>query len=133
MLRFECIHSVSDQQMQVKAIYFYIVKKQQRYISFDTLFSDCQDGQYISNRQCIPCQGHCKIGAHCNKSTGRCDYGCENHWTGDICNCTCSFFFSLTTSMGLLDFAIVIQCFRSEKKCKIQISMTFDEEIKDIV
>nr|XP_022306150.1 multiple epidermal growth factor-like domains protein 10 [Crassostrea virginica] len=47
---------------------------------------DCQDGQYISNRQCIPCQGHCKIGAHCNKSTGLCDYGCENHWTGDFCN-----------------------------------------------
>nr|XP_022306522.1 usherin-like isoform X2 [Crassostrea virginica] len=48
----------------------------------------CQDGLYISNKVCKPCQGHCKDGAPCNKSTGRCDNGCSNHWTGTFCE-TC--------------------------------------------
>nr|XP_022306516.1 receptor-type tyrosine-protein phosphatase alpha-like isoform X4 [Crassostrea virginica] len=49
----------------------------------------CQDGQYISNKQCKPCQGHCKDGTPCNKLTGKCDNGCNNHWTGSFCE-TCS-------------------------------------------
>nr|XP_022304836.1 laminin subunit alpha-1-like [Crassostrea virginica] len=48
----------------------------------------CQDGQYLSNKVCRPCPGHCKDGAPCNKSTGRCDNGCSNYWTGIFCE-TC--------------------------------------------
>nr|XP_022304830.1 receptor-type tyrosine-protein phosphatase alpha-like isoform X2 [Crassostrea virginica] len=46
----------------------------------------CQNGQYISNRQCTLCKGHCKDRAPCNKLTGRCDNGCSNYWTGDYCD-----------------------------------------------
>ncbi|XP_078327493.1 uncharacterized protein LOC111112924 [Crassostrea virginica] len=45
----------------------------------------CQDGQYISNKLCKSCQGHCKDGAPCSKLTGRCDDGCSNYWTGTFC------------------------------------------------
>ena len=45
----------------------------------------CQDGQYISNKLCKSCQGHCKDGAPCNMLTGRCDDGCSNNWTGAFC------------------------------------------------
>ncbi|XP_078327496.1 uncharacterized protein LOC111115605 [Crassostrea virginica] len=48
----------------------------------------CPDRHFISNRKCVPCQGHCKGGAPCNKLTGRCDNGCQNYWTGDLCQ-TC--------------------------------------------
>ena len=47
--------------------------------------SVCNDMQYVSNRQCVPCKGHCKDGSPCNKLTGRCDNGCSNHWTGEYC------------------------------------------------
>lgn len=47
--------------------------------------SVCEDMEYISNRTCVSCQGHCKDGSPCNKSTGRCDNGCENHWIGEFC------------------------------------------------
>ena len=50
-----------------------------------TFFSVCPDRHFISNRKCVPCQGHCKGGAPCNKLTGRCDNGCQNYWTGDLC------------------------------------------------
>lgn len=45
----------------------------------------CEDGQYISNRQCMGCRGHFKDGASCNKLTGRCDVGCDTQWTGLFC------------------------------------------------
>lgn len=48
--------------------------------------SECDDGEYIKNKICVLCQGHCRGGAHCNKLTGRCDQGCENQWTGDFCH-----------------------------------------------
>ncbi|XP_078327334.1 uncharacterized protein LOC111111930 isoform X4 [Crassostrea virginica] len=48
----------------------------------------CPDGQYISTRQCVPCQGHCVDGAPCDKLTGRCINGCSNYWTGEYCE-TC--------------------------------------------
>nr|XP_022304835.1 multiple epidermal growth factor-like domains protein 6 [Crassostrea virginica] len=48
----------------------------------------CPDGQYISNRQCVPCPGHCVDGAPCDKLTGRCNDGCSNYWTGEYCK-TC--------------------------------------------
>ena len=45
----------------------------------------CPDRQYISNRQCVPCPGHCVNGTSCNKLTGRCIDGCSNYWTGEYC------------------------------------------------
>nr|XP_022306518.1 multiple epidermal growth factor-like domains protein 10 isoform X2 [Crassostrea virginica] len=48
----------------------------------------CPDGQYISNKQCVPCPGHCVDGAPCDKLTGRCNNGCSNYWTGEYCE-TC--------------------------------------------
>nr|XP_022310265.1 uncharacterized protein LOC111115721 isoform X2 [Crassostrea virginica] len=45
----------------------------------------CKDMEYIWNRTCVSCQGHCKDGSPCNKSTGRCDNGCQNHWMGEFC------------------------------------------------
>ncbi|XP_078327492.1 uncharacterized protein LOC111112706 isoform X2 [Crassostrea virginica] len=48
----------------------------------------CPDGQYISTRQCVPCQGHCVDRAPCDKLTGRCINGCSNYWTGEYCE-TC--------------------------------------------
>lgn len=46
----------------------------------------CTDKQYISNKVCIDCPGHCKENAPCNKLTGMCDNGCANQWTGAFCN-----------------------------------------------
>nr|XP_034319545.1 multiple epidermal growth factor-like domains protein 11 [Crassostrea gigas] len=46
---------------------------------------ECPNGQFISNRACVDCPGHCKDGASCNKLTGMCDNGCANHWTGTFC------------------------------------------------
>lgn len=46
---------------------------------------ECYDGQYIRNKTCVPCEGHCKNGVQCNKLTGRCDNGCQNYWTGKFC------------------------------------------------
>lgn len=51
-----------------------------------SLLSVCNDGMYIQDRQCELCQGHCKNGAPCNKLTGGCDHGCENHWTEYFCH-----------------------------------------------
>lgn len=47
----------------------------------------CDDGEYIANKICVDCPGHCKDGAPCNKLTGMCDSGCANQWTGTFCNC----------------------------------------------
>lgn len=47
----------------------------------------CDDGEYITNKICVDCPGHCKDGAPCNKLTGMCDSGCANQWTGTFCNC----------------------------------------------
>ncbi|XP_062568546.1 multiple epidermal growth factor-like domains protein 10 isoform X2 [Saccostrea cucullata] len=30
--------------------------------------------------------GHCKSGTYCNKLTGICEEGCEDHWEGSTCN-----------------------------------------------
>lgn len=46
----------------------------------------CEDNQFISNKICVNCSGHCKDGTHCNKLTGMCDNGCANQWTGSFCN-----------------------------------------------
>uniref|UniRef100_A0A8B8BYA1 Uncharacterized protein LOC111114367 n=1 Tax=Crassostrea virginica TaxID=6565 RepID=A0A8B8BYA1_CRAVI len=45
----------------------------------------CYDGQYIRDKMCVPCEGHCKNGIPCNKLTGRCDNGCHNYWIGEFC------------------------------------------------
>lgn len=57
------------------------------YFNYSVFFisSDCANGQYIVNRQCLRCKGHCKIGTYCNKLTGRCDDGCEAQWSGEFC------------------------------------------------
>lgn len=46
----------------------------------------CPNGNFISNKSCVDCPGHCKNGASCNKLTGMCDNGCANHWNGTFCN-----------------------------------------------
>lgn len=48
----------------------------------------CNDGTYVFDGKCVKCQGVCKDNAPCNKSTGRCDNGCSNHWTGIFCEGT---------------------------------------------
>lgn len=53
----------------------------------------CTDKQYISNKVCVDCPGHCKENVPCNKLTGMCDNGCANQWTGAFCNiCPANFY-----------------------------------------
>eukprot|EP00105_Crassostrea_gigas_P005306 XP_011418859.1 PREDICTED: multiple epidermal growth factor-like domains protein 6 [Crassostrea gigas] len=53
----------------------------------------CRDGEYISNKVCVNCPGHCKDRSPCNKLTGRCDNGCANKWTGTFCNiCSANYY-----------------------------------------
>lgn len=47
--------------------------------------SECEDGGYIREKTCVPCQGYCLKGEHCNKLSGRCDNGCQNYWHGNFC------------------------------------------------
>lgn len=53
-----------------------------------SLIEECKNGTYISNGKCVKCQGVCKDNAPCNKSTGKCDNGCDDHWTGKFCEGT---------------------------------------------
>lgn len=73
-----------------------------------TFFSVCPDTQYISNRKCVPCQGHCKGGEPCNKLTGRCDNGCQNYWTGDLCQ---SVYHSFKPNMLFISFKVLCMGF----------------------
>lgn len=52
----------------------------------------CANGQYILNRECVNCSSYCKNYSLCNKLTGKCDNGCNNHWTGNFCQ-ECSEYF----------------------------------------
>ena len=52
---------------------------------FKLYISVCDDGGYIRDKTCLPCQGHCLNGEHCNKLSGRCENGCQNYWRGDFC------------------------------------------------
>eukprot|EP00105_Crassostrea_gigas_P032687 XP_011455797.2 PREDICTED: receptor-type tyrosine-protein phosphatase alpha-like [Crassostrea gigas] len=55
----------------------------------------CSDREYISNRRCVSCKGHCKNGAPCNKLTGQCDSGCDTQWTGLFCERCSEHFYGL--------------------------------------
>ena len=47
-------------------------------------FSECEDGFY--GLECsTECKGYCKNGP-CNHTTGNCDKGCSDGWTGDHCD-----------------------------------------------
>lgn len=35
------------------------------------------DGNFVSNRVCQKCHGHCKSDEFCNKTNGKCDNGCK--------------------------------------------------------
>ena len=48
--------------------------------------SVCSNNTFFINGQQKPCKGHCRDCLPCNKYTGRCDNGCDNHWTGDFCD-----------------------------------------------
>lgn len=63
----------------------------------------CTDGQYISNKICVDCPGHCKDEAPCNKLTGMCDNGCANQWTGTFCNCMLLGGMPVTTKFYLIN------------------------------
>ena len=79
---------INHTRTALSTLVYLFVCSMDRYAPFIiTFFSVCPDGQYISKRTCAPCQGYCKGGAPCNKLTGRCDNGCQNHWKGDFCNC----------------------------------------------
>lgn len=58
------------------------------YITIFFFTKECKNGTYVSNGKCIKCQGLCKDRAPCNKSTGKCDNGCDDHWTGKFCEGT---------------------------------------------
>lgn len=51
-------------------------------------FKECSNGTYVSHGKCVKCQGVCKDNAPCNISTGGCDDGCSDHWTGIFCEGT---------------------------------------------
>lgn len=51
-------------------------------------FKECKDGTYVLQGKCVKCQGVCMNNAPCNKSTGKCDNGCIDHWTGKFCEGT---------------------------------------------
>ncbi|XP_052694629.1 laminin subunit beta-1-like [Crassostrea angulata] len=46
----------------------------------------CPNGNFISNKSCVDCPGHCKDDAPCNKLTGMCDNGCAYRWSGTFCD-----------------------------------------------
>lgn len=70
-----------------------------------TPISVCNGRNYIVNQECVPCKGHCKDGAPCDKLTGQCN-SCADFWMGEFCDGTCaiciivpligSFFFGTT-------------------------------------
>lgn len=60
------------------------LKKFKKKNQFDNIV--CRDGEYISNKTCVDCPGHCKDGAQCDKLTGLCDNGCAKQWTGTFCH-----------------------------------------------
>ena len=80
------------------------MKKDIMYVSV----SVCKDMEYISKRTCVSCQGHCKDGSPCNKSTGRCDNGCQNHWMGEFCKGKhiCSFNFLILRTYSKVTLTI---------------------------
>ncbi|XP_056017465.1 receptor-type tyrosine-protein phosphatase alpha-like [Ostrea edulis] len=52
------------------------------------IFVTCPPGYY--GLQCrSTCTGHCRDNLSCNHTTGQCDYGCGNGWTGTHCNTEC--------------------------------------------
>lgn len=56
---------------------------------FDIYFlQECSNGTYVLNGKCVRCQGVCQDHAPCNKSTGKCDNVCGDHWTGKFCEGT---------------------------------------------
>lgn len=48
---------------------------------------NCSDGSYGS--ECTSC-GHCLNGAHCDKTTGRCELGCEMGYRMPLCKSNCN-------------------------------------------
>ncbi|XP_056019843.1 uncharacterized protein LOC130054335 [Ostrea edulis] len=60
----------------------------------------CPAGYY--GLQCrSTCTGHCRDSLSCNHTTGQCDYGCGNGWTGMHCNRR-NLFISKTNQIHLL-------------------------------
>ncbi|XP_056003721.1 multiple epidermal growth factor-like domains protein 10 [Ostrea edulis] len=45
----------------------------------------CPVNHYVLNGYCIQC-GHCKGDSSCNRTTGRCDDGCQENWSGTRCD-----------------------------------------------
>lgn len=47
-------------------------------------FLECPKGTYVPG--CTHnCSGRCLNGASCNRTTGKCDQGCESGYTGTFC------------------------------------------------
>lgn len=62
----------------------------------------CPNGNFISNKSCVDCPGHCKDGEHCNKLTGMCDNGCANHWNGTFCDSMYQYFISSMSTVPII-------------------------------
>ncbi|KAJ8321527.1 hypothetical protein KUTeg_000924 [Tegillarca granosa] len=47
----------------------------------------CKDGFYVENKTCSACSDHCAgQNNECHNVTGHCLNGCDNGWTGELCN-----------------------------------------------
>ena len=52
----------------------------------------CNPGFYVEDNMCKGCNENCKSDAwpYCNSSSGKCRYGCHDHWYGDKCDSKCN-------------------------------------------
>lgn len=58
------------------------------YLNFNNTFSECLFGYYGTDCR-EQCRGHCKNNKTCDHISGKCPDGCEDGYTGKLCNnCT---------------------------------------------
>ena len=90
--------------------------------------SACNNGGYIKNKTCVPCQGHCKNSEPCNKLTGQCDHGCRNNWTGEFCEgvyAASLFFIIINLAIKVFEKKRLNTYFLSTDKLKNEKNCTF--------
>ncbi|XP_056017448.1 uncharacterized protein LOC125648701 [Ostrea edulis] len=85
----------------------------------------CPAGYY--GLQCrSTCTGHCRDNLSCNQTTGQCDYGCDNGWTGIHCNTRNSFVVTLKMSeTNKIHILTVVEFFKDKND---EISMHWQQE-----
>ena len=60
----------------------------QRMVKSHYWFTVCKPGFYDSTTSCLSRCGHCKDNATCDKESGRCPNGCEQHFEAPYCQGT---------------------------------------------